>query len=216
MRVPIERYLDGTASRVYSYVVAVPFSPIDLDLGRLARGEWNASSDRFRVWHMPGDARKGLPQLCYVIVRKFDPQAGVLTFLHIVVNLDAQGEDSSRNFTIGVLSNDDVRSRAALGAVIGIPPAFHRRSELLVIERRWRTDASAVLRFAANAQSAMSKPGPGETGFNIRLELEPGIVEELRRNMGAWWPSLKPRDAASSRSHGEPGSSELSPPARSA
>lgn len=217
MRVPLERYLDGTAARVHSYVVAVPFSPIDLDLGRLARGEWNASSDRFRLWHMPGDGRSGLPQLCYVIVRKLDSRAGVMTFLHIVVNLDVQeGDDRGQSFTIGVLSNDDARSRAALGAVIGVPPAFHMRSELRVIERRWRTDASAVLRFAANAQSAVSKPGSGETGFNIRLELEPGIVDELRRNMGAWWPTVKPRRTVSSRSHVEQGSSELSPPARSA
>ncbi len=189
MRVPIERYLQGAGTKVHSYVVAVPFSPIDLDLGHLTRGEWDALTDRFRIWYMPGDAGSPGQQLCYVVIRKFDSEAGVLTYVHIIVNLSA-GLDDAPDFMVGVLSNDDVRSRTALNAIVGVPPVFHRRSELRVVEHRWRTDPSAVLRFTANVHSVCVKPSQGEAGFNLKFKLQPGVTDELRRNMGAWWPNF--------------------------
>lgn len=58
-----------------------------------------------------------------------------------------------------------------------------------MVERRWRTDANAVLRFTANVHSAVTKPGPEDVVFKLKVELQQGFTDELRRNMGAWWPS---------------------------
>jgi len=37
LRIPLEAYLQDTKAKVYSLVVDVPFSPLDIDLGHLAR-----------------------------------------------------------------------------------------------------------------------------------------------------------------------------------
>jgi hypothetical protein len=39
MRVPLETYITEGGANVYSLVVAVPFTPIDIDVGLLARGK---------------------------------------------------------------------------------------------------------------------------------------------------------------------------------
>ena len=214
MRVPIGKYLDGERTRVYSYVVAVPFSPIDIDITHLTRGEWNAAADRFRLWYMPGDGAAG-SQLCYLVVRKFDPRTEVLVYMHIVVSLNAEGGAGRPSFMMGVLSNDDVRSKAALNAIVGIPPVFHRRTELRVVEHRWRTDPEAVLRFTANAHSVLAGVGPGAVAFNLKFELPPGITDEFRRNLGAWWPSSDGGASRVSRLREGPGSSGLGRPVHS-
>ena len=188
MRVPLQTYLQGGEAKVYSFVAAVPFSPIDIDLGHLARGEWNALTDRFRIWYMPGEEGRHDTQLCYVMIRKFDPQNEVLTYAHVMVNLNMRSEEGTRpNFTIGILSNDDIRARAALNAMLEIPPAFHRRSELRLIERKWRTDPDAVFRFTANIHSTTAQQEGGGVVYKLKFELPPGVTDQLRRNMGSWW-----------------------------
>lgn len=185
MRVPLDSYLQGHG-KVFSLVVGVPFAPLDVDLSRLARGEWNASVDRFRLWYLPGEGNGG--DACYLMVRKFDPTDGVLVWGHVVVNL-ARGAKDGCGFTVGLLSNDEVRARAMLGAMLEIPPSFHRRNELKVVERRWRSDSKAVLRFLANVHSSMmnSAPDSGGKAYTLRFEPPPGMMEELKRGMGAWW-----------------------------
>lgn len=100
VRVPIQRYIEGNGAKVHSYVVSVPFSPIDVDLGHLARGEWNVLTDRFRFWFMPGDGNTSGGQLCYVVIRKFDLQAGVLEYIHINANLGSGGERGEPKFML--------------------------------------------------------------------------------------------------------------------
>ena len=191
LRVPLRTYLQGGEAKVYSFVAAVHFSPIDIDLGHLARGEWNALTDRFRIWYMPGEEGRNDTQLCYVMIRKFDPHNDVLMYAHVIVNVNAKGEGPDRpNFVVGILSNDDVRARSALNAMLEIPPAFHRRSELRLIERKWRTDPDAVFRFAANVHSSTAQKEGGVV-YKLKSELPPGIAEQLRRNMGAWWQNPK-------------------------
>lgn len=188
MRVPLETYLRGPGAKVYSLVVGVPFSPLDIDLGHLARGEWNALSDRFRVWYLPREDGADEGPACYIMVRKFDPDAGVLLYGHFVVNLDACPE-RPRNFTVGIMSNDEVRARSMLNSVLGIPPSFHGRSEVRLVERRWRGDPDAVMRFLANVVSVMARfpPNPRGKAYTLKFTPPPGMMGELRHNLGIWW-----------------------------
>ena len=187
MRVPLESYLHG-GGKVYSLVVGVPFSPLDVDLGHLARGEWNPLTDRFRIWYLPGEGGGGGQPVCYVMVRKFDPQDGVLLYGHVVVNTRGKEEDGEeRSFAVGIMSNDEVRARSMLNSMLDIPPSFHRRSEVRLIERRWRADPDAVMRFLANIHSALAQLQPSGKVYTLKFEPPPGMMEELKRNLGAWW-----------------------------
>jgi hypothetical protein len=189
LRVPLGAYLGGQGTKVYSLVADVPFSPLDIDIAYLARGEWNPLCDRFRVWHLP-DEDGGGPPVCYVMVRKFDPKEGVIVYGHIVVDngQKARGGDG-RSFAVGILSNDEVRARVMLNSILDIPPSFHRRSELRMVEKRWRSDPEAVMRFLANVHSVLSRSAPNPDGKVYRLKFEPppGMMGELKRNLGAWW-----------------------------
>jgi len=75
--------------RVYSLVASVPFSPVDVDLNLLARGEWDASKDRLRVWFIPATEGQNDRPTCYVLIRKLDQRQGVLVCVYIVMNLGA-------------------------------------------------------------------------------------------------------------------------------
>ena len=189
MRVPLGAYLHGGGAKVYSLVVGVPFSPLDIDLGYLARGEWNALADRFRVWYIPKEDGVG-PPVCYVMVRKFDKKDDVVVYGHMVVNMEgrARGEDGWA-FIVGVMSNDEVRARVTVNSMLGIPPSYHRRSELQLIERRWRGDPGAVMRFSANVHSAMSQPLPDARGkaYTLKFDSPSWLLGELKRDLGAWW-----------------------------
>ena len=190
MRVPLEAYRSMKGARVYSLVVGVPFSPLDIDLGHLARGEWNALTDRFRIWNLPGEAGSDSQPAYYVTIRKFDPQDGVLLYGHIVINTNEKpGVENQQSFTVGIMSNDDVRARFMLNSVLDIPPSFHRRSEVRLIERRWRSDPDVVMRFLANIHSAMVQRAPNPSGkvYTLKLEPPPGMMRELKQRMGAWW-----------------------------
>ena len=190
MRVPLEAYFRGGGAKVYSLVVGVPFSPLDIDLGYLARGEWNALTDRFRVWYLPEEDGEGPPR-CYVMVRKFDPENGVVVYGHVVVNAEHKpAGDDCRSFTVGIMSNDEVRASVMLNSVLDIPPLFHRRSELRTIEKRWRSDPAAVARFLANVHSAMSSmapPEPDEKAHTLTFSLPPGMMGEMKRDLASWW-----------------------------
>ena len=173
---------------MFSLVVGVPFSPLDIDLGHLARGEWNARTDRFRIWYIPGE-KAGSEPTCYVMVRKFDPRDGVMVCGHLVVNLGEKRAGESWSFTVGVLCNDDVRARMMLNSLLDIPPSFHRRSEVKVIERRWRSDPKAVMRYLANVHSLLMNltPDPGGKVRLLKFDPPPGLLGELKRGMSAWW-----------------------------
>jgi hypothetical protein len=188
LRVPLDSYVSAGETRVYSLVAAVPFSPIDVDIGHLARGEWNPMTDRFRIWFLPGeDGTKGKP-LCYVMMRKLDMNDLVLVYAHVVVNIDAKVRDVYEgNFTVGILSNDDVRARAALNAMLEIPPSFHRRNEIRLVERKWRSDSGAVMRFAANVHSAMALPAGKGAVYQMKVESPAGFIADMKRNLGEWW-----------------------------
>jgi len=175
--------------KVYSLVVGVPFSPLGIDLGHLARGEWNALTDRFRVWFLPKDGSDSQPT-CYVMIRKFYPRVGVLLYGHIVINTDEKpGVENPRSFTVGIMSNDEVRAQFMLNSILDIPPSFHRRSEIRLVERRWRSDPDAVMRFLANIHSAITQMAPNPSGKIYTLKFEPPrrTMGELKRGMGSWW-----------------------------
>ena len=174
---------------MYSLVVGVPFSPLDIDIGHLARGEWNALTDRFRLWYLPGEERKGQP-ICYVMIRKVDHSEGVVVYAHVVANTGWKPMRAGGcAFTVGIMSNDDVRTRVVLNSLLEIPPSFHQRKEIRVIERRWRSDPDATLRFLANVHSSMPRQGHGPEGkaYTLKFQPPPGMIEELGRNIGSWW-----------------------------
>ena len=190
LRVPLEAYLSMGGAKVYSLVVGVPFSPLDIDLGHLARGEWNALTDRFRVWFLPREDGSDSQPTCYVMIRKFDPQAGVLLYGHIVINTDEEPDaENPRSFSVGIMSNDEIRARFMLNSILDIPPSYHRRNEVRLIERRWRSDPDAVMRFLANIHSAVTQMAPNPSGkiCAVKFEPPPGRMRELKHGMGAWW-----------------------------
>jgi hypothetical protein len=122
------------------------------------------------------------------MIRKLDPHNEVQTYAHVMVNLNGHGEgETSPSFVVGILSNDDIRARTAVNAMLEIPPVFHRRAELQPIERKWRSDPDAVLRFAANVHSAIAQMGAGGQAYELKFEVPPGLTEQLKQNMGAWW-----------------------------
>jgi hypothetical protein len=187
LRIPLGSYLQGVRAKVYSLVVDIPFSPLDIDLGHLARGEWNALTDRFRVWFLPREEGGGQP-VCYVMIRKFDPRDGVLVYGHVVVNTEEkEGAETGRRFSIGIMSNDEIRARSMLNSVLDIPPSFHRRSEIRIVERKWRRDPEVVMRFLANIHSAVVQQTPGGKIYTLKFEPPPGMMGELKRNLGTWW-----------------------------
>jgi len=188
LRVSLESYLGRETGNVYSLVAAIPFSPVDVDLNVLARGEWDALTDRFRIWFLPKTEGQSDKTSCYVMIRKFDRQQSVLVCVHIVANLEVgEGGDGQRYFTLGILSNDDIRARAILGIFLGVPPIFHRRSEIRLIERKWRADPATVARFAANVYSTVTaKAGPGGEVYRFRLEPASDLLANLRP-LDAWW-----------------------------
>ncbi len=189
MRVPLSVYQRGEA-KVYSLVARVPFTPVDLDIGRLARGEWDSLRDRFRLWFIPRVEGRNDKPVFHFTVRKFDQEGEVMVFMHIVPKLDALlSEDSiPEHFVVGILSNDDVRARAALGAILDVPPSFHRRQEVGLIERRWRDDPRAVMLFLANVYSATSASPQGSMS-SLRVEGRPATdaLAALKEGMAGWW-----------------------------
>ncbi len=190
MRIPLARYLQDSGAKVYSLVASAPFSPLDIDLGLLARGEWDALRDRFRIWYLPEIKGQNDSTLWYIIARKLDQQSDILVYIHILPDPEprAEGSDGGPSFTVGILSNDEVRARSTLGVILGIPPTFHRRSEVRLIERRWRTDPQASTRFAANVYSAMTaKFEEGGTTTSVRFQPSPDALAELKHHLGTWW-----------------------------
>ncbi len=189
MRVPLSVYQHGEA-KVYSLVARVPFTPVDLDIGRLARGEWDALTDRFRLWFIPRIEGRNDKPLCHFTVRKFDREGDVLLFVHIVPKLEVLlSEDSNQeHFVVGILSNDDVRARAALGALLDVPPSFHRRQELRLIERRWRDDPRVIMLFLANVYSATSASRQGRVS-SLQVGGRPATdaLAALKEGMAGWW-----------------------------
>jgi hypothetical protein len=188
LRVQLEGYLGRELPGVYSLVAAIPFSPVDVDLNVLARGEWDALTDRFRVWFVPKTDGQNDKSSCYVMIRKFDQQQAVLVCVHIVANLEAgEGGNGERYFTLGILSNDDIRARAILGIFLGVPPIFHRRSEVTLIERKWRTEPATVARFASNVYSTVSaKAGHGGEVHRLTFEPASDLLANLKP-LDAWW-----------------------------
>jgi hypothetical protein len=173
-------------------VASIPFSPVDIDLNLLARGEWDASKDRMRVWFLPATEGQDDKQSGYVMIRKFDQEQGILVCVHIVMNLAIEAKAGQPYFTIGILSNDDVRARAVLGTFFGIPPIFHKRSEVSLVEAKWRTESEAVMRFAANVYSVLtSQRGPEGKVYQLKFEPPADLMASLKPNLDSWWGSAE-------------------------
>jgi hypothetical protein len=189
LRIQLEGYLRGEMPRVYSLVASVPFSPVDVDLNLLARGEWDASKDRLRVWFLPATEGQNDKQSGYVMIRKFDQEQGILVCVHIVMNLGTgAAKDGQPFFTIGILSNDDIRARAVLGTFFDIPPIFHKRSEVSLVEAKWRTEPEAVMRFAANVYSVLTlQRGPEGKVYQLKFEPPADFMASLKPNLDNWW-----------------------------
>ena len=126
--------------------------------------------------------------MCYVVVRKLDPYDCVLLWGHLVVNLDACPE-RPRNFTVGIMSNEEVKARSMLNSMLGAPPSFHKRSEVRLVERRWRSNPDAVMRFLADVVSATAQfsSDPRGRAYTLKFSLPPGMMGKLRHNLGTWW-----------------------------
>jgi hypothetical protein len=188
LRIPLESYLSGTGVKVYSLVVGVPYAPLDVDLGHLARGEWNPLTDRFRIWSLPKEHGSDGSPTCYVTIRKFDPADGVLLYGHLVIDMEVNVRDENpMNFAVGIMSNDEVRARSMLNSMLEIPPSFHRRSEVRLIERKWRSDPDAVARFMANVHSVMMQSAQTGKVYTLKFEPPAGLMDDLKRNLPTWW-----------------------------
>jgi hypothetical protein len=76
------------------------------DIGRFARGEWNTLTDRFRLWFIPRIEGHDDRPLCHLSVRKFEREADVLVFMHVLPRLEASLKECSEqeHFAVGVLS----------------------------------------------------------------------------------------------------------------
>jgi hypothetical protein len=98
-------------------------------------------------------------------------------------------EENRFSFTVGIMSNDEVRARVMLNSMIDIPPSFHKRSELRLVEKKWRSDPEAVMRFVANAHSVIANlaPSPGGKMYTMKFEPPKELMDELKRNLGTWW-----------------------------
>jgi hypothetical protein len=187
LRASLEGYLRGETKRVYSLVVSVPFSPIDIDFGILARGEWDGLKDRMRFWFLPKTGAQDKAS-CYVMIRKFDESQAILVCAHLLVNLEPRDGKGNPLFTIGILCNDEVRARATLGVFIGVPPLFHKRSEITLVEAKWRQDPEAVMRFAANVYSALAAhSAPGGEVHTLKFEPSADFMTSLKPGLDSWW-----------------------------
>ncbi|MBI3841024.1 MAG: hypothetical protein HY297_03600 [Thaumarchaeota archaeon] len=197
-RVPLSSY-PREGSKVFSLVARMPFTPLDVDIGRLARGEWDALRDRFRVWFIPRIEGRDDRPLCNFTVRKFDRESDVLLFMHLTVNLDAvyrpnRGQD---NFVVGILCNDDVRARTALGTMLDNPPSFHERREIRLIESRWRRDPPALMYYLANVHSVQSASSQGVvSSVKVSGEASEDVLAMMKEGMGGWW---RPEAASAGR-----------------
>ncbi|QQG48352.1 MAG: hypothetical protein HY247_06280 [archaeon] len=191
MRVSLSSY-PGPDSKVFSLVAKVPFTPVDIDVGRLARGEWDALRDRFRVWFIPQIEGRNDKPLCNFTVRKLDKETGVLIFMHLTLNLDAvigNGRDDE-NFVIGILCNDDVRARTTLGCILDNPPAYHKRREIALVESRWRRDPPTLMYYLANVHSVQSASLPGpRASLSVSGEASDKMLAIMKDGMGGWWRS---------------------------
>jgi hypothetical protein len=189
LRIPLSAY-GPDSGKVYSLVASVPFTPIDVDVGRLARGEWDALTDRFRLWFIPKIEGHDDRPVFHFSVRKLDKESGVLFFMHIVPSLEATLREgiSGQHFAVGILCNDDVRARAALSSMLDIPPAFRRRSEVTLVEKRWRSDPQALMFFLANVHSATSASQDGKM-VSLQVEGKPSldVLAAMKGSMGSWW-----------------------------
>ena len=76
-----------------------------------------------------------------------------------------------------------------LNSTLDIPPSFHRRSEVRLVEHKWRRDQDAVMRFLANVLSDFARQANNASGkvYALRFDPPPGMMGELKRNLGAWW-----------------------------
>ncbi len=127
-------------------------------------------------------------------MRKFDREADVLVFMHVPPRLEASLKEGSEqeHFVVGVLCNDDVRTRSALGTLLDIPRAFHRRRGVKLIERRWRSDPRAVMFYLANVHSATSASEDGRM-VSVQVGGRPGldVMAALKEGMDGWWDEEK-------------------------
>jgi hypothetical protein len=108
---------------------------------------------------------------------------------------DRCGKEEGRPyFTIGILSNDDIRARAVLGVFLGVPPIFHKRLEITLIEGRWRTDSLTVMRFVANVHSAAASQGGLGEVYRLKFEPPADLLANLKFGLDNWWnpPSEDP------------------------
>jgi len=121
------------------------------------------------------------------MIRKLDPHDMILVYAHLVFNIAKPDSAGDSTFTLGILSNDDVRARAALNSLLDIPPSFHRRNEVRILEKKWRDDGNAVMRFTANVHSVMATSIPGATFRSVSIEPPPDALKELKRGLGTWW-----------------------------
>ncbi len=196
MKVPLESYLEGRALKVYSLVAEIPFSPVDLDLNLLAKGHWDPSQDRFRLWHLPSEAQAD--KCCYVTMRKVDRKQGILVYVHIVVNLEPRRESGGfeSNFTVGVLSNEEARAASVLESILEVPPVFHTLSEVKLVESKWRADGASVAQYSANVVSALAHRAPEKEDQVTKLDLEipPEVFAQIRPGMGSWWEDRRAPD----------------------
>ncbi len=182
---PLSAYQSG-GGKVYSLVARVPFTPVDLDIGRLARVKWDALTDRFRLWFIPKIEGRDDKPLCHFTLRKFDCEADVLVFMHVVPKLKALFRDDSEqdHFLAGVLSNDEVRARSSAGHPSGVSPKV--RSE---VGRAQVEDGPPGCDVLSGERSLGHYGKPEGNLVSVGVGSRPGInlLAAMKEGMGEWW-----------------------------
>lgn len=123
------------------------------------------------------------------MIRKLDQQQGILFCVHVVMNLGAFPKDGQPCFTIGILSDDDVRARVVLGVFLVVPPIFHKRSEVTLKESKWRTDPGSAMRYLANVHSAMAAQKCSGEAYRLKFEPSVNVVASRKPGLDSWWAS---------------------------
>jgi len=167
LKVPLISYENQENPKVFSYVVEVPFTPLDLDIGRLLKElGWNPELDRFRIWNILPITRRIRRHYPYVIIRKADVEGDVMLHCRIDFNHhphQSKCDEECAWLAISTLCNDDEYPDKFLSLFVDLPPSFHSQEELRVVQREWSSDRSLIEGFRGSLLGARGEKPPEMT-----------------------------------------------------
>ena len=65
-----------------------------------------------------------------------------------------------------------------------------------MIESKWRSDPSTVMRYTANVHSVLAASvDPGGKVYSLKFEPTPDLLASLKPNLDTWWDSPEGEDS---------------------